>query len=141
MFGNHVLGFQHLGLPITDLNQSKTFYEQLGFHEIMATVLETADGNIAVSMMELNGFVLELYQLPAAALEEISQRGHGHIDHFALDVDDIQAVFKMAKENDLTLLEDAPVFLPFWDKGVYYFNILGPDGEKVEFNQRVKDEA
>ena len=138
MFRDHVLGFQHLGLPVTNLDQSKAFYAQLGFREVMARVLEMADGNIFVSMMDLNGFVLELYQLPTAALKEIQQRQHGHIDHLALDVDDINAVFQLAKANGHTPLEEAPVFLPFWENGVYYFNILGPDGERVEFNQRVK---
>jgi lactoylglutathione lyase len=32
-------------------------------------------------------------------------------------------------------MEDKPVFLPFWKKGCKYFNILDPDGERLEFNQ------
>lgn len=100
--------------------------------------LHTESGDIQAAMLQIGTFVLELYQLPGNALAEISTRGHGHIDHFALDVDDIQQVFDTVKAAGLVPLENTPVFLPFWDKGVYYFNILGPDGEKVEFNQRVK---
>lgn len=138
MLSARITGFQHLGLPVTDLQHSQAFYIRLGFHQVMATTLPTADGDILVVMLEIAGFVLELYQLPGAAGAEIGTRGHGHIDHFALDVDDIQQVWAAVTAVGLTPLEDAPVFLPFWEKGVYYFNILGPDGERVEFNQRVK---
>ena len=33
------------------------------------------------------------------------------------------------------MIEEAPVFLHFWKKGGKYFNILDPDGERLEFNQ------
>ncbi|MFN8528790.1 MAG: VOC family protein [Anaerolineae bacterium] len=138
MLGTHISGFQHLGVPVTDLARSKAFYSRLGFHEVMATALPSPEGEIQVSMMEIAGFILEMYQLPGAAGAEIGTRNHGHIDHVALDVDDIRVVFDTVKAAGLPPLEDEPVFLPFWEKGVYYFNIQGPDGEKVEFNQRVK---
>jgi len=138
MLSAHITGFQHLGLPVTNLQTSKAFYAQLGFHEIMVSALPTKDGDIQVDMMEHTGFVLELDQLVGTAGDEIGTRAHGHIDHVALDVDDIEAVFQAVQKIGLTPLESAPVFLPFWEKGVYYFNVQGPDGEKVEFNQRLK---
>lgn len=137
MLSERIKGFQHLGLPVTSIETSRAFYERLGFREAMTRTLPTQDGVVQVAMMELNGFVLELYQLVGAALEEIRTRGHGHIDHVALDVDDINAVFQMVQEIGLQPLEEAPIFLPFWERGVYYFNVQGPDGEKVEFNQRL----
>lgn len=137
MLSDHITGFQHLGVPVTDIQKSKAFYAQLGFHEVMSARLPADDSAIQVVMMELAGFILELYQLTGASLEEIRKRDHGHIDHFALDVTDINAVFRMIQAAGLTPLEKAPVFLPFWENGIYYFNILGPDGEKVEFSQRV----
>jgi len=39
------------------------------------------------------------------------------------------------KETSIHIIEEQPVFLPFWEKGCKYFNILGPDGERLEFNQ------
>ncbi len=137
MLGSRVTALQHLGVPVRDIARSKAFYTSLGFHEAMVMSLHTESGDIQVAMMQTGAFVLELYQLPNNALVEITARGHGHIDHFALDVEDIQKVFDTVKAAGLVPLENAPVFLPFWDKGVYYFNIYGPDGEKVEFNQRV----
>lgn len=138
MLSARITGFQHLGLPVTDLQRSKTFYLRLGFREALATTLTMPDGDILVAMLEIADFVLELYQLSGMAGAEIGTRGHGHIDHFALDVDDIQQVWATVTAAGLMPLESAPVFLPFWEKGVYYFNVLGPDGERVEFNQRVR---
>jgi lactoylglutathione lyase len=49
---------------------------------------------------------------------------------------DIEQAYKDICAAGLEILEeDAPVFLPFWEHGVKFFTIRGPDGEKVEFNQ------
>jgi lactoylglutathione lyase len=133
-----VQGLQHLGLPVTDISRSEAFYSQLGFRAVMKTELPADGGAVKVVMMELKGFVLELYQLVGNELAEVRARADGHIDHFSMDVQDIDRAFEEVRTSGLTTLEDAPVFLPFWDKGVRYFNVRGPDGEKVEFNQIIK---
>jgi lactoylglutathione lyase len=133
-----ILGFQHLGLPVTDIARSEAFYNQLGFKTVLKTELPANDDAIKVVMMELKGFVLELYQLVGNELVEVRARADGHIDHFALDVQDIDRAFEIMRTNNLPILEDTPVFLPFWNKGVKYFSVRGPDGEKVEFNQIIK---
>jgi lactoylglutathione lyase len=49
---------------------------------------------------------------------------------------DIEQAYQEIRTAGLEILEEpAPVFLPFWEKGVKFFTIRGPDGEKVEFNQ------
>jgi len=68
-------------------------------------------------------------------LAEIAARKDGHIDHIAFDVPDIDAAFKTLQTAGFTIIEDAPVFLHFWKKGCRYFNILGPNNERLEFNQ------
>ncbi len=135
MFADNVKGFQHLGLPVTDLARSRAFYESLGFRPAFETTLLLDGKEILVLMLDLNGFILELYQLPAADLAEIRARRDGHIDHLALDVTDIDRAWQAAQAAGLQPLEDAPVYLPFWGKGCKYFTVRGPDGEKVEFNQ------
>ncbi len=135
MFAGNVQGFQHLGLPVTDIARSRAFYERLGFRAVFETTLPAEGGAIQVAMLDLSGFVLELYQLVGADLAGIAARGDGHVDHLALNVADIEQAWEAARAAGLTPLEDAPVFLPFWDKGCKYFTVRGPDGEKVEFNQ------
>jgi lactoylglutathione lyase len=39
------------------------------------------------------------------------------------------------KNEGLITIEEGSVFLPFCKSGCRYFYILGPDGERLEFNQ------
>ncbi len=126
---------QHVGIPVTDLGVSELFYQKLGFSNVMAAEFEYNGGKGKVAMMQLNDIILELYQMPEAELEEIRSRGNGHIDHIAFDVDDIDQTYTTLKEAGYTMLEPGPVFLAFWTRGCKYFNIAGPDGERLEFNQ------
>jgi catechol 2,3-dioxygenase-like lactoylglutathione lyase family enzyme len=64
-------------------------------------------------------------------------RRPGAIDHLALDVDDIESAWEEVRMAGLAPLEDAIQFLPFWENGVRFFNLLGPNGETVEFSQRL----
>jgi len=129
---NHI---QHIGIPVTDIKRSEGFYERLGFKNAMDSSFEYKGGKGKVAMMKLNDMIIELYQMPETELEEIRSRKNGHIDHIAFDVDDIDTTFTELKQASFTIIEEQPVFLSFWKNGCKYFNITGPDGERLEFNQ------
>lgn len=135
----HLNHLQHIGIPVTDLSRSIQFYEQLGFANVMESEFDHKGQQGRVVMMQQKSMTLELYQFPENELQEIRSRRDGHIDHIAFDVDDIDATFAMLKKAAFQILEEAPVFLPFWQHGCRYFNIAGPDGERVEFNQILKN--
>jgi lactoylglutathione lyase len=126
---------QHIGVPVTDLAASQFFYSRLGFTNVMQAPFTDNGSTGTCVMMERENMVMELYQLPAAGLAEIKARGNGHIDHVAFDVSDIDEAFKVITEAGFNVLEPEPVFLQFWKNGCKYFNITGPDGERLEFNQ------
>ncbi len=128
-------GIQHVGLPVTDLAASEAFYSRLGFENVMASGFDYKGGRGKVAMMQRGPTVLELYQMPEAELVEIRGRRDGRIDHVAFDVDSIDEVFRELKAAGFSVVEDGPVTLPFWERGCRYFNVLGPDGERLEFNQ------
>ena len=133
---NHI---QHIGIPVTDLLKSECFYEKLGFKNVMSSTFESENEKGGkVAMMERNDMIIELYQMPENQLPEIRNRKNGHVDHIAFDVDDIQTTFELLKNNNFTIVENEPVFLNFWNKGCKYFNVLGPDMERLEFNQIIK---
>lgn len=138
LLSGNLTGPQHLGIPIMDIARSKAFYERLGFKQIMSAEVPEGTGTITVAMMDFNGFIIEVYQYPAADLPGIRARKDGHIDHIALDVKDVDKAFRELKAAGLTIVEHEPIFLPFWEKGVRFFNVLGPDGERVEFAERLK---
>jgi catechol 2,3-dioxygenase-like lactoylglutathione lyase family enzyme len=127
---------QHVGIPVTDIKTSIAFYEKLGFYNAMSSTFtfNDEDGGM-VAMMQNGDIILELYQMPETELQKIRARKDGHVDHIAFDVDDVEATFLTLKNAGYTVMEPQPVFLAFWKNGCKYFNILGPDGERLEFNQ------
>ena len=129
---NHL---QHIGIPVTNVVTSEIFYNKLGFCKVMQSEFKEDCGNGTCVMMKNKTIILELYQFPEQMLQDIRDRKDGHIDHITFDVDDIDETFKLLKQASFNVIEPAPVFLPFWEKGCKYFNILGPDGERLEFNQ------
>lgn len=138
-FQTFISGLQHLGLPTNDIEKTIAFYEILGFQVVYRTVNQTqpasngqsADekGGEQVAFLRLGDVTIETYENKQAALT------HGAWDHIALNVSDIEAVFRLAKENEMDILEPGIQFLPFWENGVKFFIVLGPNKEKVEFNQ------
>ena len=129
---NHI---QHIGIPVTDLKVSATFYEKLGFQNVMESAFDFNGGKGMVAMMQQEEMIIEIFQMPEKELNEIRQRKNGHIDHIAFDVSNIEEAFDELKNASFNIIEAAPVFLPFWKNGCRYFNITGPDGERIEFNQ------
>lgn len=127
--------FQHLGIPVSDLARSEAFYQRLGFQNVMASTFTLHGDTGQVAMMQRGSMIIELYQLPEPELSEVKSRSNGHIDHIAFDVDDIDQTFSELRSHNFNIVEPAPVFLSFWKNGCKYFNILGPDGERLEFNQ------
>ena len=128
-------GLQHLGIPVTNLEKSVSFYTKLGFNRVLKAQVNEPTGIVHVAMMKRENVIVELYQLTGEELEELRSRSDGHIDHVAFDVKDIDAAFSELKSAGFETIEDSPVFLDFWDKDCKYFAIRGPNGEKLEFNQ------
>jgi len=129
---NHL---QHIGIPVTNVVASEAFYTQLGFEKVMQSPFQEDGQTGTCVMMKNKRIIIELYQLPTHKLQEIRNRKDGHIDHITFDVDDIDVAFAALKNASYQVIEPAPIFLPFWQNGCKYFNILGPDGERLEFNQ------
>ena len=133
---NLINGLQHVGIPVSNIQMSESFYSRFGFGNVMQSSF-FIDGEEGVCIMMKNQHtIIELYQMPKRILSEIKNRKNGHIDHIAFDVDDVDKTFSLLKEASFEILEEEPQYLPsFWNNGCKYFNILGPDGERLEFNQ------
>lgn len=126
-FKRLITGLQHIGIPTNDIEETIHFYETLGFCVAYQTVNEKADEKVA--FLRLGDVTIETYENKQAALK------NGAVDHIALNVTDIEAVYEMALNHGFHSLEDGIQFLPFWDHGVRFFTITGPNQEKVEFSQ------
>lgn len=123
--GARVTGLQHIGLPTNDMAATVAFYQSLGF-----TVAHQADNEgEKVCFLTLAGVCIEAYENGKAVGRA------GAIDHIALDVDDIGAAWDAVRAAGYQTREPAIRTLPFWERGVSFFNIQGPNGETVEFGQ------
>ena len=120
-FKKIVTGIQHLGIPTRNIRATMDFYRNLGF--------ETIWENGEVAFMQLGTLVIETY-----LAEETAQR-NGAIDHVALNVNDIEAAWRDAQACGYETQDTEINFLPFFERGVKFFTIIGPNREKVEFNQ------
>ncbi|WP_312641065.1 VOC family protein [Hydrogenoanaerobacterium sp.] len=123
----NITGIQHIGIPTASVEESVHFYEDLGFVE----VLREKGLRGPVVFMQLKSLVIEFYVPEACAGRA------GAVDHFALDVQDIEAAFAEAKKNGYHLLDAEIVSRPFWENGMRFFNIEGPNAEKIEFSQKL----
>ena len=131
----NITGIQHIGIPVTNIINSQAFYQRLGFANVMQARFDEKGEAGTCVMMQRDHMIIELYQLPESGLHEIRSRKNGHIDHVAFDVPDIDVAYATVKEAGFNIKESEPVFLQFWQNGCKYFNITGPDGERLEFNQ------
>lgn len=130
------LKIQHIGIPVRSLDHTIPFYQLLGFEEVMRKPFDHEEGNGTCVMMCKRDIIMEFYQLPQTAINrEISTRSDGHIDHIAFDVNNIDLAFNTLKNAGFIPIQESPVFLNFWDNGVKFFHIIGPDGERLEFNE------
>ena len=116
-------GVQHIGVPTNDIEKTIAFYTALGFE-----VAHRADNNgEQVAFLRLGDLTIETYQNGRAVGQA------GAVDHIAINVTDVDEARRIADAMKLEVIEEGQ--LPFWTNGVKYFTILGPNREKLEFNQ------
>lgn len=125
--GNFAKGLQHIGLPTNHMDTTIAFYEDLGFTKKYETLNEKAGERVV--FLELKGLVIEAYENGRAALQS------GAIDHIAIDVENVEAAYRLAQEQGYEIVSNGIEALPFWEKGVRFFLILGPNQERIEFNE------
>lgn len=121
-------GLQHIGVPTKKFEQSKKFYQSLGFK-----LVNTEDNNGSqVGFYQLGSLMIESWESLAEASEKV-----GAINHIALDTDDIAAAFAQVQKLDVEFVENGIQSLPYWENGIKYFNFYGPNKEIFEVCQRL----
>lgn len=124
-----ITSLAHIGLRTQNIAAAREFYRSLGFEPERQIEIEEARGTIVVQFMQIQGTVLELYQLPWQADARAPQ--DSGIDHLAWQVADLSAAERWIISLGYPLVE-GPCDHP---AGCRYFMIAGPDGERVEFLQ------
>lgn len=120
-----VTGVQHIGLPTNDMEKTIAFYTGLGFR----IAHEADDNGVRVVFLRQKNLTIETYENGQAVGRP------GAVDHIALDVTDVDSAFKQVKAAGYDVVDPQVRFLPFWEKGVRFFNVKGPNAETIEFSQ------
>ena len=127
-----IVGINHIGIRVTNLEQAREFYEQLGFVFIVGPI-----GPEPVAIMEHPSGVNINFILNADSgitkniLTDIPERHPGYT-HIALDVTDIDSIEKTLDTLGIKITE-GPIILP--DGAVMLF-IRDQDMNVIEFHQK-----
>ena len=127
-------GLAHIGLPCTDFDRTVAFYQSFGF-EVAASA--RALNGFDVAMLQRGSCVIEAYHpLDPEAAAAVAARENGRVDHIALWVEDLDALYRECQEAGHPIVSDGIEHLDvFAPKTCRYFFITGPDGERLEFAQ------
>ncbi|WP_125582117.1 VOC family protein [Levilactobacillus cerevisiae] len=119
-----ITGIQHVGIPTADLDKTMAFYESLGFER--AGLFPNGENRCA--FMRFGNLTIETWE------GDPTNPTAGAINHISLNTTNVDQAFAAAKEQGLDLVNEEVQSIPsFWDKGIRFFNILGPNHETVEF--------
>ena len=122
-------GVNHIGVPTLDYNKSVEFYLGLGFTKASTKVNPNGQ---QVAFMQCGNLIVETYDKEGAAMKV------GAINHIAIDVHDIDELHQIIKAKGYKFIQDKVTPLPYWEKGIKYFSIEGPNKETIEFCERLK---
>jgi lactoylglutathione lyase len=126
-----IIGINHIGIRVKNLESARTFYEQLGFIFIVGPI-----GPEPVAIMEHPSGVNINFILNADTntedniLMDVTEKYPGYT-HLALDVNNIKSVQNSIEELGIHITE-GPITLP--DGGIMFF-IRDQDNNVIEFHQ------
>ena len=126
--GAYCDGIQHVGIPTDHLENTIHFYEDLGFQVILRTCVPEKNQHVAFFL--LGNLVIETYEDPVALCD-------GSINHIALNCMDIEKAYEAALNQKHLVLSYGIEALDFWERGVRFFIIQGPNKERIEFCQKL----
>jgi lactoylglutathione lyase len=123
-----VVGLHHAGVHVSNLERSADFYQAVfGFHQAVAERLSL--GTEQLVFLHAGDARIELIA------DGRGSRETGVIDHIAFEVDDLDEWLIRLRQQDVPLLDEAPVEVPQLSARILF--CLGPDGERIElFEQR-----
>jgi methylmalonyl-CoA/ethylmalonyl-CoA epimerase len=122
----------HIGIVVSDLARSVSFYEALGF--VTVAVMESDDGFRTITFMELGGMQVELfwYASPTAPGPRPDERAPG-LRHLALRTDDIEAAVADLKAKGV-MPQDTALRVASGGFTLAFFD--DPDGIEIEIMQQ-----
>lgn len=126
--GNKTLlkGIDHIAIPTKNMDVTVDFYKRIGF----SLAFECVNNGCRVCFLSLDNLTIETYEVDTLGSKS------GSVDHFAILCSDVSTLYEDLKE-EYEIITDGVEKLPFWDNGVRFFKIKGPNSESIEFLERL----
>lgn len=119
-----VKGILHINIESSDLEKTVNFYtSNFGFKQTFETKL----GDMDVVFLDAGNCIIEIFHRLGV---EKRSRTAAVIDHFAIEITDIEAFIAKLRTNNVTILQDATAMIV--DAPIKMAFIEGPDGERIE---------
>lgn len=127
----HYRGLGHVAVLTRDMEQSIAFYEKIGGMLQQRGQIDTREGPKLLALVAFGGITLELIQPPVPP-----EQSAGVIPHFAIYVDDLDAVAQALREAGVDSFQQ-PQKTVRTDLfgGLQNWFFTGPSGEQIELLQ------
>ncbi|MCV9888470.1 VOC family protein [Metabacillus halosaccharovorans] len=123
-----VLGFEHVGIQIADIDKSISFYQEVVGLELLDQFLHT-DGKMKLAFLGVKDqIIVELIEGYNPDLPD-----EGKVHHIAFKVDNIEAERKRLQSANVEWIYEDITVLP---NGAKYIFFRGPDKEWIEFFEK-----
>lgn len=136
MKNNVTCAFSHVALFVKNMEVSKDFYvNKLGFDVIYEDINHpTPEITSKICYIKLHELTLELVERT-----DYQPRETGKFDHITIYVKNIEKAVEFLKAQGInTMLWEEPHHINhfFGGKGAHFMFFLGPDGERIEFEEQ-----
>lgn len=123
-----VLGFEHVGIQVANIEKSISFYKEVVGIELLDQFLHT-DGEMKLAFLGVNNqIIVELIEGYNPNLPD-----EGKVHHIAFQVDNIEQERMRLKAANVEWIFEEITVLP---NGAKYIFFRGPDQEWIEFFER-----
>ena len=126
----NILGSDHIGLVVKDLQRSKKFYcDMLGMEVIYEDVVATPSGDISTCFVQKGNLIIDIEQFP----EWDPTLKDGFIGHIAFEVDNYEEAEAWLRAQGIKFDNEESTYAPaVYGCGVRFNFFRGPDGEMME---------
>ncbi len=135
-------GVNHVAVFVKSREESIAFYRDVLEARLLFTVDNESDG-LLIAMMELGTMQIELLE-PPVGKEEVIRAAEQTFNHFAVDVDDIEAAVVYIRAKGYSVEEPGIYDVPAFGRADRHLQVAffhGPNGERIELFKELGSEC
>ena len=132
-------GYSHIGIYVTDLDESIKFYQEVLDFDFLFRLLNESDG-LKIAMLRLNNCTIELLEPPSdreylVSKEQVVNGALATINHVGILVSDMQKAVDRVKSFGYEFEHRGVYHVPNFGRDTLDLNVAffrGPNGERIE---------